>query len=639
MAPIMNDQPATSTENNRPADLPLIEQGAVFRRIVDGMPGCILVADANGQIIYANRFAVARLGRPLDELLGSGWLQSLHPTIVEKAHNQWAQCVQRSQPLDATWLFRQHDGTYRWKHLRAEPTTQESAQSVSWYVLAVDIDGQVKAHESLRASEQEAREILDRVPAMLSTRTEEGIAFTNKQLSDYVGALITDLRDGAYLDYTHPDDRERVLQQHINAQEQIPNDIIYRLRGKDGIYRWFHTRAEPYFNEDGSLYRWYALNSDIDDLYRSKELIQEREFQLNLLIETVPAILWKASPDGNFVYVNGKTAEYTGRSLEEIQRGWIDLIHPDEAKEVLDRWHDLLAGGPGYEFVHRLLGKDGQYRWFHTSIAVVRDDYGKTIAFHGVMLDTTDRKNVEFALQNSEEKLRDLRAKLANASRVATVAELSASIAHELNQPLTSVLANAQACSRWLSSTPPILPEALTSIKHIIRDSRAADTRMRSIRSLFKLQPFERKPANMAELIREAVSIIKEDVNRRRIPIEFDFEEAALMVSVDRIQIQQVIINLVTNAIEAMNATGLEHRLRIVSKRIDDHNILTDFVDNGHGLENTEEIFDAFMTTKSDGMGIGLAISRSIVDAHEGQLWARNNPDYGATFSLLLRSA
>ena len=225
----MNDQPATSRENDRPADLPLIEQGTACRRIVDGVPGCILVADANGQIIYANRFAIAMLGRSLDELLGSGWLQSLHPAFVEKARNQSAQCIQRSQPLDATWLFRHHNGTYRWQHLRAEPTTQESAQSVSWYVLGVDVDEQVKALDSLSASEQEAREILDRVPAMISTRTDEGIAFTNKQMSDYVGAVITDLRDGAYLDYIHPDDRQQLVQQHINAAEKIPNDIIYRL--------------------------------------------------------------------------------------------------------------------------------------------------------------------------------------------------------------------------------------------------------------------------------------------------------------------------------------------------------------------------------------------------------------------------
>jgi hypothetical protein len=219
------------------------------------------------------------------------------------------------------------------------------------------------------------------------------------------------------------------------------------------------------------------------------------------------------------------------------------------------------------------------------------------------------------------------------------VAELSASIAHELNQPLTSVVANAQACSRWLSSTPPNLPEALTSIQRILRDGRAADKRMRNIRSLFKLQPSEKAAVNMVELIREAVSIIQEDVNRLHIPIEFHFKEAVLTVLVDRIQIQQVIINLFTNAFEAMDATDRKPQLRILSKRTEDHYILTEFIDNGRGLTDTEKIFDPFMTTKSNGMGIGLAISRSIVDAHEGQLWARNNTDHCATFSLLLRSA
>jgi PAS domain S-box-containing protein len=211
---------------------------------------------------------------------------------------------------------------------------------------------------------------------------------------------------GAYPEYTHPDDRERMVH-YIDAPEKIPNDIIYRLRGTDGIYRWFQTRAEPYFNEDGSLYRWYALNSDIDDLYRSREFIQEREFQLNLLIETVPAIIWKASPDGNIAYVNGKTLEYTGRSLEDIQQGWIDL-HPDDTKDMLHRWHGLLAGGDGYEFVTRVRGRDGQYRWFQASASAVRDDYGNTIAYHGVMLDTTNRKNAEVALQKSEEHFRKM---------------------------------------------------------------------------------------------------------------------------------------------------------------------------------------------------------------------------------------
>jgi PAS domain S-box-containing protein len=151
---------------------------------------------------------------------------------------------------------------HRWQHLRGEPSLKESGDARG-YLHGVDVDEQFRAREALQASEREAREILDRVPAMISIRTEEGVAYTNKRLSDYVGAVITDLRDGSYLDYTHPDDRAAMVAEHIKSPNKEPNDIIYRLRRKDGIYRWFlswfHTRAEPYFNEDGSIYRWYAL--------------------------------------------------------------------------------------------------------------------------------------------------------------------------------------------------------------------------------------------------------------------------------------------------------------------------------------------------------------------------------------------
>ena len=254
-----------------------------------------------------------------------------------------------------------------------------------------------KHKESLRASEQEAREILDRVPAMISIRTEEGIAYTNKQLSDYVGAVSTDLRDGSFLDYTHPDDRE-ILNEHIKSPNKGPRDIIFRVRRKDGVYRWFHTRTEPSLNEDGSVYRWYALNSDIDDLYRSRELLKERELQLSLLTETLPAMLWKAEPDGTFVYINRTVEEFTGCTLKEIQeQGWVRLVHPDDVEETLGHWNRLLEGSDGYNIVHRLLGKNGLHRWSHTSVAVVRDDKGKTIAFHGVVLDMTAQKEAETA--------------------------------------------------------------------------------------------------------------------------------------------------------------------------------------------------------------------------------------------------
>jgi hypothetical protein len=731
---------------------------ADYRRIVDYVPGCVLVADAKGQIVYANKVAVATLGRTLDDLSGAAWLKNLDSSLITEAEKTWQRCVQNREPLDAIWRFRQHDGTYRWHHLKAQPTADNDSTGVTWYILGIDVDELFKAQEALKASEREAREILDRIPAMISLRTEEGITYTSRRLSDYVGASITDLRDGSYLDYIHPDDRKVVVENHVKSSGKKPNDVIYRLRGKDGIYRWFHTRAEPHLSEDGKIYRWYALNSDIDDLYRSRELLRERELQLNLLTETLPALLWKAKPDGTIVYMNRTAVDYCGRTLDEVQRrGWTDLIHPDDFDQVMAHWKRLLEVGTGADTVFRLLSSEGRYRWFHTIAASVRDASGNFIAFHSVMLDTTVQKNAELALLRSEqqmqrmmdtvpsmlwsmapdgsmtfinrqvsdytgmsldqirawgqfetihpeereaaakhclealasgshfeaehrirrvdglyrwhlrraeplrnedgqiiqwfgvdldiddqkraeERTRELRTNVSDTSRTSMGAEISASIAHEINQPLTSVLVNAQACARWLRVVPPKVEEAVASVERIVRDARAVDAVMRNIRLLFKGQPAVKSPCNMVDLIKDAVSLVKEDVNNRFTGIECDFEKPVFMVLADRYQIQQVIMNLVRNAFEAMQGSGRLPSLRIHMLRTADGQVLTEFIDNGCGLadHNVDSIFDAFFTTKKNGIGIGLSISRSIVEAHGGQLWAENNPDTGARVSLLL---
>ena len=383
--------------------------GLDFRTVADSVPGCILVADSDGRAIYANKGFIAVLGRPLEELLGEGWLGSVDPEFFDEARTKWYDSIRTKDRLDVTWRFRVHNGAYRWQNLRAEPSSHKGRTDAYWYLLGVDVDAQFRAQESLKANEREAREILDRLPAMISIRTEEGVAYTNKRLSEYVGTVITDLRDGSYLDYTHPDDRAAMVAEHIKSPAKEPNDIIYRLRGKDGIYRWFHTRAEPYFNEDDSIYRWYALNTDIDDLYRSRELLRERECQLNLLTETLPAILWKADLNGRITHINKKAVEYSGRTLDELQeKGWVDLLHPDDVGETLSLWNELLAGSDGYSVVNRFLCADGQYRWFHTSVGVIRDETGNRLAFHGVMLDTTPLKAAEMALQQSEQEMQRL---------------------------------------------------------------------------------------------------------------------------------------------------------------------------------------------------------------------------------------
>ena len=269
------------------------------------------------------------------------------------------------------------------------------------------------------------------------------------------------------------------------------------------------------------------------------------------------------------------------------------------------------------------------YRWHHSLGEPLRDPHGKIIQWYGLAIDIDERKQ-------AEDHLRDTRFKLAKASRLATVAELAASIAHELNQPLMSILANAQAAKRWLNAAPPNLTEVNSSIERIIRDARAADETMQHIRALFKQQSFDKKDVNIPDIIREVVRVVQEDPKKRDVPIECHFEEPLPAVAVDQIQIQQVFINLIVNSIEALEGQQLVAPLVVLRAVTDSNGMLIQVIDNGPGVDDPDRIFDAFMTTKEKGMGIGLAVSRSIVEAHGGQLWAENSETGGATFNVAL---
>jgi PAS domain S-box-containing protein len=363
-------------------------------------------------------------------------------------------------------------------------------------------------------------------------------------------------------------------------------------------------------------------------------LLRREEKHLRGVVETIPAMVLSVCPDGSTEFVNRPWQDYTGLSDEaKLGSDWQLTVHPDDLDEHLNKWRASLETGAPFEAEVRHRDVKGEYRWFLVRVVPLRAKNGKVLKWYGTLTDIEDRKRAEGRLQ-------ELRTSMSQTSKASMGAELSASIAHEINQPLMSILANAQACSRWLGAAPPNIEEAVTSAGRIIRDTRAVDTVIHNIRSLFKRQSVVKASCNMVDLIRDAMSLINEDMNRRSTPIEYDFQEPVVMVLVDRFQIQQIIINLVGNAIEAMQGSDRSPLLRICTRRTTESQVLTEFIDNGCGLpvDSVDNIFDAFVTTKKNGMGIGLAISRSIVEAHDGRLWAENNPDFGAKFSLLLRS-
>src|SRR6202041_1132269 len=223
--------------------------------------------------------------------------------------------------------------------------------------------------------------------------------------------------------------------------------------------------------------------------------------------------------------------------------------------------------------------------------------------------------------------------KLSKLSRIATVAELSASIAHDPTQPLMAWFGNAQAAKRWLAANPPDLIETSASIERILRDIRLADETMQRICALFRSEPYRKSDESVLDIIRESLRFVHEDPKKLGAQIDWSIEGSLPPICVDRIQTQQVFINLISNAIEATDGSATA-RILLKAFVTQEHEVIVQVIDNGTGLEDTEKIFDAFMTTKEKGMGIGLAVSKSIVEAHGGGLWAGNKPHRGATFNV-----
>jgi signal transduction histidine kinase len=228
-------------------------------------------------------------------------------------------------------------------------------------------------------------------------------------------------------------------------------------------------------------------------------------------------------------------------------------------------------------------------------------------------------------------------ARLSQATQIATISELSASIAHEINQPLAAVVTNGHACLRWLSNHPPNLDQARVAAERIIRDGNAAGEVAGRIRALFKRTAIEQVSLDLWEIVGEVMRLLGTQITKRRIIVETSFERKLPQVIGDRVQLQQLVFNLAVNGIEAMDSSsGRRGKLVVSARRSGPESILVAIDDNGTGIDNPQKVFDAFFTTKKNGMGMGLAICRSIVESHGGTIWAESNRGPGATFFFTL---
>ena len=474
---------------------------------------------------------------------------------------------------------------------------------------------------------RDLRLTLDSLPVFVHATTPSGqIELVNKSVLDYFGLSIEALED--FNTTTHPDDVERVTGDiKRSLLTGMPLATESRGRRADGVYRWFSVRGLPLRNERGDIVRWYNVLTDVDDLKRTQEALRASEQSLRLMVDSIPGLICTNTAQGEVEHVNKTLLDYTGKPLSELLN-WIAVIHPDDVPHVSQCWSRSVASGEPFDVEVRVCRGDGAYRWFHCRGLPLRSDDGHILRWYNLLTDIEDRKH-------AEQSLRDMGARLARATQVATVGEISASIAHEINQPLAALVTNGHVCHDLLSAKTPNIPRALVSLKRIIRDAKSAAEVIKRIRSLYRHAASIKQPLNANVVIAEVCELIASDLRKRSIVLRTALDPALPAVFVDRVQLQQLLVNLTRNAIEAMEAGPPLKELCISSLR-GEQEIVVRVRDTGVGTESFEKVFEPFYTTKPNGMGMGLAICRTIVDAHGGRLWAQAGASSGSEFSFAL---
>jgi PAS domain S-box-containing protein len=370
----------------------------------------------------------------------------------------------------------------------------------------------------------------------------------------------------------------------------------------------------------------------LQDLYAS---LQSSEDRLRRVINTIPAHVWSTLPDGSVDFINQRLLESTGLSIQALLgSSWQSIIHPDDRTRYIAKWTSALAAGEPVEIEARIWTAQRDYRWLLVRNVPLRDGNGRIVKWYGTGIDIEDRKR-------AEESLRKAQADLAHANRVSTMGELSASLAHEINQPISGAITNASTCLRRLDREQPDLEGARAAASLIIRDANRAAEIINRVRLFFRKGVVTKERLDVNEMIREMEILLHNEASQHSVSVHTKLAADQPLIVADRIQLQQVLMNLMINGIEAMKAVDGPRQLTLGTQNDKDEQLLVSVEDTGIGLppNHSSQIFNAFFTTKEHGTGMGLRISQTIIEAHGGRLWAMDNHPRGAIFHFTLSAS
>jgi PAS domain S-box-containing protein len=537
-----------------------------------------------------------------------------------------------------TRSLRAQDGVYRWHLQQAVALRDAEGKLLKFVGTTTDIDDQKQAEEVLRASESKLRRVIDTIPAMAWCNLPDGPnEFLNKRWHAYTGLSPEESHGWGWQVAFHPEDLPALMktwQELLISGES--GEIESRLRRHDGVYRWFLIRVEPLHDETGKIVRWYGTSTDIDDRKRAEERLRRSEALLAQVqsVSLTGGFSWRVdidditfSEEAYRIFDFEKGAPVT---LQQIA----SRLPPEDIPLLGEKIQLARDDGGDQDFEFRIRKPDGSVKYLHAICHGIRDHQGR-LEYIGAIQDITRRRLAEEALNKA-------RSDLAHVSRVTSLGALTASIAHEVNQPLSGIITNASTCLRMLATDPPQVEGARETARRTIRDGNRMSEVITRLRALFSNKETTTELVNLNEATLEVIALSIVELQKNRVMLRPELSDNLPLVSGDRVQLQQVILNLLRNGSDAMSTVEDRPRnLLIRTERDENDQVRLTVQDAGVGFDPqaVDRLFDAFYTTKGDGMGIGLSVSRSIIEHHHGQLFAALNDGPGARFSFTIPGA
>lgn len=622
----------TDIDERKRAEEALATNERNLKLIIDTIPAMAWSARPDGSAEFVNEHYIDFTGLSAEQASGWGWTRAVHPGDLADLTVTWQRILASEAAGEAEARLRRHDGAYRWFLFRANPLRDESGAIVKWYGVSTDIEDRKRAEQELRRSEafltQAQRLTLTGSLWWKVSTGEITWSAESYRLMGYPTTVKPTVE--LILSRVHPEDLAlvREMVEH-SAREGSNIDFEHRLLMPDGAVKHVHVVMQN-VSGDGRPPEFAGAVSDITarklveaELRRAYDSFADAQ----RLSHTGSFITDLVGDDHNWSEETYRIFEFEPGTKVTVRRVR-EIIHPDD-QPSFESMISRAMSGVDVTFSFRIVTARGTVKYVRGVAHVIEQIEGRPM-FVGALQDVTESMVAEEALNRA-------RSELAHVARVTTLSTLTASIAHEVNQPLSGIITNASTCLRMLAADPPDVEGARETARRTVRDGNRASDVITRLRALFSKKDFTLESLDLNHASREVIALSLSDLQRHRVVLQADLADDLPLITGDRIQLQQVILNLLRNASDAMVDVHERPRLLLIkTEREDGNRVRLSVRDAGIGLppQSLDSLFDAFYTTKSGGMGIGLFVSRSIVERHQGRLWAEPNDGPGATFSF-----